>query len=368
MAENRALAPLMRDTPPSDTAEAEVDFVEMPPLRSGLSGPAKAAVIVRFLLNEGADLALETLPEDLQARLADQMASMGLVTRDTLTTVAQEFAEALDGVGLTFPGDLSGALTALDGRISPQTARRMRQQAGVRLYGDPWTRLRTVEVEDLVPLVTSESTEVAAVLLSKLDVDKAAALLGELPGPVARRITYAVSRTANVSPEAVDRIGLSLASQLDMKPPAAFDDSPESRVGAILNQSSPDTRDQMLTALEETDGVFATAVRRKIFTFADIPARLAARDVPKLTKEVEPDTLVTALAAATEPDTAAVAEFLLGNMSTRMADNLRDEITDRGELRGADGDTAMTAITAAIRRLELAGEITLIVPEQDNTA
>ena len=115
MAENRALAPLMRDTSPSDAAEAEVDFVEMPPLRSGLSGPAKAAVIVRFLLNEGADLALETLPDDLQARLTDQMANMGLVTRDTLTTVAQEFAEALDGVGLTFPGDLSGALTALDG-------------------------------------------------------------------------------------------------------------------------------------------------------------------------------------------------------------------------------------------------------------
>ena len=365
MAEDRALAPLIRDTSPSDTAEAADDLVDMPPLRSGLSGPAKAAVIVRFLLNEGADLALETLPEDLQARLAKQMADMGLVTRDTLTSVAQEFAEALDGVGLTFPNDLSGALTALEGRISPQTARRMRQQAGVRLYGDPWARLRAVDVADLVPLVTSESTEVSAVLLSKLDVEKAAALLSELPGPVARRITYAVSRTANVSPDAVDRIGLSLASQLDMKPPAAFDDSPESRVGAILNQSSLDTRDQMLTALDETDGVFATAVRRKIFTFADIPARLAPRDVPRLTMEVEPDTLVTALAAATEPDMAAVAEFLLGNMSTRMADNLRDEVTDRGEVNGPDSDAAMTTITAAIQRLELAGEINLIVPEQE---
>ncbi len=364
MAENRALAPLPDITVPVDGAEPPI--IDGTALRSEMSGPAKAAVIVRFLLNEGADLALENLPEDLQARLADQMARMGLVTRDTLTTVAQEFAEALDGVGLTFPNGLSGALTALDGQINPQTAQRLRREAGVRLYGDPWTRLRDLPVAELVPIVEVESTEVAAVLLSKLEVDKAAALLGELPGPVARRVAYAVSHTSNVTPQAVDRIGLSLASQLDLKPAAAFGQSPEDRLGAILNQSAPDTRDDMLTALDETDQPFASAVRRKIFTFADIPNRVHTRDVPKIAKETDADTLVTALAAATAADTAAAAEFILSNLSNRMADNLRDEVTDRGEVRQAEGETAMTSVTAAIRRLELAGELSLVTPEEEN--
>lgn len=358
-AEEQTLAPL--------SAVSVLDETGVPvdtSMRADLSGPAKAAIIVRFLLNEGADLALESLPEPLQARLADQMAQMGLVTRDTLTTVAQEFAEALDGVGLTFPDGLSGALTALDGRISPQTSRRLRQEAGVRLYGDPWTRLRSVPVTDLAPIIEAESTEVAAVLLSKLDVDKAAELLGELPGPTARRVAYAVSRTANVTPEAVDRIGLSLAAQLDQKPPTAFGQPPEDRLGAILNQSAPDTRDEMLSGLDETDQPFASAVRRKIFTFADIPARLETRDVPKLAKEVDTDTLVIAMAAATAPDMAATTEFLLSNMSTRMADTLREEIQDRGAVRQADGETAMTTVTAAIRRLELSGEVTLKTEEE----
>ena len=47
------------------------------------------------------------------------------------------------------------------------------------------------------------------------DYTGAAALLGSMPGPDARCITYAVSLTSAVTPEAVDRIGLSLAAQLD---------------------------------------------------------------------------------------------------------------------------------------------------------
>ena len=292
------------------TSWAKTDLGKSAIAPEDLSGPEKAAIIVRFLLNEGADVAIENLPDDLQARLADQMGRMGLVSRDTLAVVVQEFSEALDGIGLTFPGDLSGALLALDGKISAQTAQRLRKEAGVRLYGDPWSRLRDLPPEELVPIIEAESIEVAAVLLSKLEVENAAALLNALPGPLARSVTYAVSQTAVISPEAVDRIGLALASQLDLKPETAFGQSPEDRLGAILNQSAPQTRDEMLTSLDETDQPFASAVRSKIFTFADIPERLETRDVPKIAKEVDTDTLVTAFASATDPDMAATVEFL----------------------------------------------------------
>lgn len=357
-------------TPQDMGADVTVLDAELSPpiFRTDLSGPAKAAIIVRFLLNEGADVALEALPEDLQARLADQMAQMGLVSRDTLAAVAHEFAEALDGVGLTFPGDLAAALSALDGRISDRIVRRLRQGAGMRMYNNPWDRLRDAEVTELVPIVETESTEIAAVLLSKLGVEKAAELLSALPGPLARRVTYAVSHTGQVSPEAVDRIGLSLATQLDQKPQSAFGQPPEQRLGDILNQTAPDTRADVLTALEETDQPFATEVRKRIFTFADIPARLKPLDVPKIAKEVDADTLVAALKAAETGEGADTVPFLLDNLSGRMADSLRDEIQERGPVPATEGDSAMTAITAAIRRLEMAGEITLQIEEEEEDA
>lgn len=173
-----------------------------------LSKSAKAAIVVRLLINEGADIPLEELPPELQAQLTQQMGSMRVVDRVTLAAVIEEFTEAVESIGLSFPGGIAGALDALDGQIGQETAARLRKEAGVRASGDPWERLRAMEPEDLKKIIEQESTEVAAVLLSKLDVSVAAGLLGRLSGPEARRITYAVSLTSDVTPDAVDRIGL----------------------------------------------------------------------------------------------------------------------------------------------------------------
>lgn len=365
MREDRALARL-----PSASAHiANADMAaKATPVAKSLDTTAKAAIVVRLLLNEGADLPLEDLPEDLQARLTARMGKMGLVDRVTLASVVDEFTDALDAVGLSFPHGLAGALTAMDGKISPQTAARLRKEAGVRQAGDPWARLRALPAAELATMISAESTEVAAILLSKLDVTRAAELLGQLPGPLARRITFAISQTGSVTPDAVDRIGLSLASQLDHRPIRAFDDGPDERVGAILNQSAAATRDDVLTGLEESDASFASSVRKAIFTFAHIPARLAVRDVPKVIRIADHGDLVTALAAAiaAEGKLAAAAEHLLSNMSTRMADNLREEIEEKGAVKEADGEAAMNTVIAAIRELEQAGDLKLIIPEVDD--
>lgn len=327
-----------------------------PPPR--LTRRQKAAIIVRFLLNEGAEVPLGSLPEDLQAVLTQHLGAMAYVDRQTLAQVVGEFVEELDGIGLAFPRGIAGALSVLDGRISPQTAARLRKEAGVRDAGDPWDRIRALDPADLVPVITRESTEVAAVLLSKLDVTKAATLLGELPGAEARRITYAVSRTSAVTPDAVERIGLSLAAQLDATPEKAFDEDPEARIGAILNFSPALTRDSLLEGLEETDRDFAEKVRAAIFTFADIPARLEPGDVPKIIRETDQQVLVTALAYAADPLPEAVAH-ILGNLGNRMAEQLREEMGEQGRVKPAAGEAAQNDVIAAIRRLEAAGELTL---------
>ena len=333
-----------------------------------LTRAQKAAIIVRFLLNEGADIALTDLPEPLQARLTTQMGSMRYVDRGTLADVVAEFAQELEGMGLTFPRGVAGALTALDGRISPQTAARLRKEAGVRQQGDPWDQVKQADVAALIPIVERESTEVAAVLLSKLDVARAADLLGKLPGELARRITYAVSQTGAVSPEAVDRIGLALAAELHDIPETAFAQGAVERVGAILNFSPAATRDDVLTGLDEADQEFANLVCRAIFTFVHIPERVKPTDIPRVTRDVDQAVLVTALAGAASGDLAPVAEFILSNMGKRMAEAMREEMQERGRVRLRDAEEAMTAVVNAVRTLEAAGEIAYVAPEEDESA
>lgn len=356
----------MSDMVPMSAAPAIVQSgggSSLPPMR--LSQRAKAAIVVRLILNEGADIPLEELPEELQAHLTKAMGSMRVVDRDTLSSVVSEFAAEVERIGLRFPGGMAGALTALDGKISPQTAARLRKEAGVRESGNPWARIRDMDSDLLVPVLEGESVEVAAVMLSKLDVKKAAVLLGQLPGPRARQITYAVSKTGAISPEAVERIGLSLAAQLDARPVSAFDDGPVERVGAILNSSTSMTRDDVLAGLDETDEGFANAVRKAIFTFGNIPERIAPRDIPRILRDIEQADLVTALAGAGSMGMEASVEFILENMSARLADQLREEVAEAGTPKPADTDTAMGAIVTVIRDMEKAGDLMLVSADEE---
>lgn len=327
---------------------------------------AKAAIVVQFILKEGADVPLTALPEDLQAQLTQLLGEMRYIDGQTMNLVITEFAEELESIGLSFPGDIAGALSALDGKISDRTASRLRKEAGVRQIGDPWKRLADLPNARLQAFVTTESIQVAAVLVSKLEVSKAADLLSSLPGEVARRITYAMSMTDAVTPDAADRIGLSLASQLDAEPDKAFRGQPSERVGAILNFSRASTRDELLTALDEDDKGFAEQVRKSIFTFSHIPERMQAIDVPKLTRDVDQDTLAQVIAGAVAEIDKASVDFILSNISKRMADALRETAEERGAIRPKEAEAAMNTVVRAIRDLADSGEITLVTGAEDD--
>ncbi|MFM7334612.1 MAG: flagellar motor switch protein FliG [Tabrizicola sp.] len=356
-----------QDMVPLARINPERRSVAVPPLpRRVLTPRQKAAVIVRYLLTEGTSIPLSSLPEHMQAALAEQMGQMRLVDRSTLNEVVDEFLSELESVGLAFPGGIEGALSIMDGHISQSAAQRLRRMSSTSSKIDPWERITTLPPDRLLPILLNEAVEVGAVMLSKVPVGKAAELLGKLPGERARRVAYAVSLTGNVDPETVRRIGAALLAELDNQPPKAFDQGPVERVGAILNISPSLTRDDVLLGLEAEDAAFAAEVRKAIFTFTHIPTRLNPRDTPKITRLVEQPQLVTALTAAMgKPGLEEAAEFILANISQRLAQGLREEIGARGRVKEKDAEEAMNAIIGAIRTLETSGEITLIQPEEE---
>ncbi|SER97321.1 flagellar motor switch protein FliG [Tranquillimonas rosea] len=348
------------------TALAPMETAPLPPGIPG-GGPAltrrqKAAIVVRLLLADGITLPLTELPDALQAELTTQMSQMRYIDRTTLHAVIEEFADELDSIGMAFPGGLEGALEALEGAISPDIAARLRRQAGLIWADDPWEVIAEMEVEKLLPLLQTEGPEIGAVILSKLKVAKAAALLERLPGAQARRLTYAMSLTSDIDPDTVRKIGVSLAALLQAEPPRAFPSPAVKRVGAILNVSPRVTREDVLEGLDEEDKDFAEEVRRAIFTFQDIPARLDMRDVPNALRNVDQDMLKKVVAAA-DATSGPVIDFLLDNLSKRLAQTIREEAADLREQPAKEIEDAQRAIVTAIRDMADAGEITLQEPE-----
>ena len=325
-----------------------------------MSPREKAAIIVRILLSEGASLNLASLPEDLQTALAQQMGKMRRVSRATMNTVVREFLVELEGLGLAFPSGLTSTLSLMEGYLSDGATGRLRRLSADNIAGDPWQRIVSVPTEFLLPVLLDEGVEVCAVILSKLPAALAAELLSKVPGDRARQLAYAVSLTGDIAPEAVRRIGLSVAEQLDNRPIKAFKAKPGERVGAILTSAPAALRDNLMKGLHEADAQFAETVEKSILPFEDIKTKLGPRDVPAVVRLVDAAALATALAfARTQPKLDSTAEFILANLPQRMAQSLREEAASRGKVKTKDGEEALGKIVAVIRQLETSGEITL---------
>jgi flagellar motor switch protein FliG len=161
-----------------------------------------------------------------------------------------------------------------------------------------------------------------------------------------------------------------LVTQTSNKPEKAFEATPAKRLGAILNVTTASLRDTLLSGLEEDGQTIGLSVRNAIFTFKDIPQRLnPTADITQCLRAVDKSVLAIALASAEQTELTAVSNFVLENMSKRLADNLRADIAESGEIKVAEGESAMAQVMLEIRRLIDLGEIKMITPselEQDS--
>lgn len=330
----------------------------------GLSQRQKAAVIVRLLLDDDEVSGLDRLTADDQTLLAQEMAGMQMVDRHTRDAIITEFCDSLESVGVTFPGGLDGTLAMLGNRLSDDSSDRLQRAAAISGQSDPWSRICKLPKESLIALANSESIELVALMLSKLPVEAASATFLGLSRERARVVAQAMSMTSGVTPKALRRVGLVLLQAAEALPKPAIPTPATERMGAILNFATADLRDDVLVALDERDEVFADGVRRAIFIFAHIPDRIEPRDVPRIVRELDQPVLVRALAGTAEPDVTA-ADFILSNLSQRMAEGLREEREALGKLRPKDIDDAMNEVVAAIRRLQENSQLTLRLPQDE---
>lgn len=342
----------------------------LPPLAARtppLTRKRKAAMIVQLLIGDGGKLELSQLPESMQMLLARELGAIRLIDRDTVHQVAAEFTRDLGAVGLSSPGGAGGAIDALSDHLSPNLANKLRAELANAKGSDPWGVLLALPDAGLIGIMTRQSTEVGAVTLSKLPVARAAAVLEKLPGDLARRITYAVSKTEKIAPAAVLRIGAALVKDHCNEVAVAFEKAPDARVGAILNSSPALTRDSVLEGLGADDPEFADSVRKSIFTFKDIPTRVTPTDIPACIRGVAPEVLATAIASALagDADMVATAEFILENISQRMAGQIREEATEQGPIKAKIAEAAMRDLSSAVRAMVDEGTITLVSTEED---
>lgn len=332
---------------------------------SSLTQRQKAAIVVKLLVGGGVSLDELDLDADAIWKITNAMAGLGVVGKDVVDGVTAEFILEMERMGLVFERDIDGSLKAMEGKIDPDTLSEIKARQTGSAEEKAWQYISATDGEALALRIAAENPRVGAVILSKLDPAKSAEIVGQIDQEAAKAILAAITKTTSVKPAIVNRIGIALADSLQDKGGAgAFEESAAERIGAILNVSQSDFRDTILGSFESEDPEAAGQIRRLMFTFEDIPSRIVGRDISKVLRGVDDETLVMALSGAAQT-APAVKEFIMSNISSRLAEQIEESIQERGAVKPKDADMAMTQVVIAIKALEKSGEITLIVPEEE---
>lgn len=325
----------------------------------------KAAIIVRLLRSVDAELSLSALPARAQVALARAIGTMGPVDRDMVNATVEEFASAVDRIALPSTGGVSAALRALDGHISPDVAAQVAEEHALNDPNHAWVRLSRLTDEDLLRVMEGESIQIAALLISKLPVDQSARLLSLMPGDRARRIAISTPALDTMNSTAVHDIARALVQDYCAAKPNNFDTDAVGRVGAILNSTGSERRNEVLDGLNQDNPEFAARVREAIFTFENIPERIEPLDIPKVIRVLDTAQLTLALGGALNgaPGEAKAAEFVLENMSKRMASQIREDIAADPAPRRGDVEEMHRLLIESIRGAIETGEITQVPQE-----
>lgn len=331
---------------------------------AGLSRQQKAAIVIGVLGPDAAGPLLERLDEASLRGFAEAMSKLRRVEPEVVEAIIAEFLGELDRAGTVLQGGLSFARGMLERHVKEGTLLRILDDVDVPSIHNVWSKLARVDEDALADFLRREHPQTAAVVLSKLASDHAARVLSRFEPDRARDIVLGITRTQNLAPEVIEAIGASvsrdfLAGQHADGPSR----NPAERIGAIMNFTDADLRAHVLDRIGESQPDFAEQIRRKMFTFEDIPDRVEPRDVTPILRAVEQDVLLRALAGAKQTAPAA-AEFLLANISQRLGDQIRSALGDLGSVRRKEAEEAQNAVVLAIRDLEQTGEIRLVATDE----
>ena len=215
--------------------------------------------------------------------------------------------------------------------------------------------LRWIDGKTIAAVIEQEHPQVAAVVLAHLEPQAAAEVLQMLPADLQADIVYRVAKLETVTAEAITELEQILVREIGRvaSAPAAVRGG-ASEAAKIMNNLRPGSDQQIIRRLGKVDKVLAQRIEDEMFIFADL-MELDEKNLGLLLRNIENDVLVVALKGAE----TKLRDRMLGCMSARAADSIRDEMAERGPMRLADVHEAQKEVLAVARRLADEGTLML---------
>lgn len=319
------------------------------------AGAQQAAILLMSLgETEAAEVLKHMGAKDVQ-KVGTAMATLKDVSRERVTEVLDRFVQEMEEQTSLGIGAEDYVRNVLKNALGENKAGGVIDRILQGHDSKGLEALKWMDTRSVAELIRNEHPQIVAIVLSYLDSDQAAEILGLLPERMRPEIVMRVATLDGIQPNALRELDELMERQF-----AGNDNIKSSAIGGvkvaanILNLLESNMEQAVVGRIGELDENLSQSIQELMFVFDNL-VDIDDRGVQRLLRDVENDKLALALKGA-EPQ---VAEKVMSNMSQRAADILREDMEARGPVRLADVEVAQKEILTIARRLADEGEIAL---------
>ncbi len=330
--------------------------------KASLSGPQKAAAVIVAL---GADKASHLYqymePEDVE-QLTVEVARLAFLNSEQTEGILNEFYQMCMTNKAVTEGGLEYARTVLEKAYGEQAAADLLSKVTKSLKNREFSFLNKADIKSLYSALQNERAQTIALVLSYVDSAKAAGVIAQLEEEKQIQVVEGIAKIESVSPTAIKIVEAEMNKRFSsLMTNANIKVGGIDYVADVMNNLDRTSEKNIFTGLSGHDQSLADEIRKRMFVFEDI-VTMDDRSIQRFVRDCDTRDLVLALKTAN----TEVANKLFKNMSTRMAENIRDDLEITKNVRLKDVEEAQQRIVAIIRGLEEKGEIIILKGGKDD--
>ena len=317
----------------------------------------KAAILLIMMGEQSsADLLQQLSEEDVQ-KVSHEVAKITAISSEQAEAVLEEFHHMSAAGDYVVRGGMEYARKLLTTAFNPDMARKLLDRLTKALGAEAtsFDAIQKADPQQLAKFIHNEHPQTVALVLSHLSLPQAAALLMSLPSGLRADVAQRMASLDQISPEIIIKI----AAVIGQKLKALGEFSRESyggvrAVAEILNRLDSGTSRGILDAMEQQDANLVDTIRHLMFVFEDL-LLIDPNGLKEVLGKVDRKILTVALKGTSEQ----LRNHILGCMSQRGADMLREDMEALGPIKIKEVESAQQQIIAVVRQLESEGALSL---------
>jgi len=325
-----------------------------------LTTPQKAALIIAALGPEAAGPIIERIDDKHLRSFARAYAHLKTIPRSALQGVVEEFVGRLSSEDDGVKGGFEETRELLSQFISSDNIIRLMDDIDVPGGESVWEKLERAPDEALAGYLAKQNPQLIAVILSKINTEKASRILDFLETDIARQTIIRLSKPLQVKREALQVISDTIEREfLAPLRESKRTRNPGAMIGAMMNNVMSEKRQELLDFISSETPEILHDVRKSMLTFQDLPARVPPKAIPMVIKEMDVEDFLQA-AKFGRQNAPSTVDFIFKNISQRMAQQYEEQMESLKKITVKEAEALQAAFMTIIRRLAAAGEFQLI--------